>query len=294
VHRPLYSERAGRARTLNTADFAKLLWRAVIVWARDRGLFAEAFEAHKPGPDPHDTLILAGPRVDDLDAFLLDRLHVSLGAVHLTHSEEPPYDIKVHGNEDLLFDLLELLHDECVSLPRSREGSGRSPIRVGPFNRREGQRLFRERLNPVLAKHSPPLVMRDNGHINELPAEGLEALVAEPIPETVEPELRDPVDAAADRFFRRGATHADKIAALRDLAGVLERLRPLIKEEMFSKDEAALFQIANSFAIRHHDRAQRGDYDEDVWLEWIFYVYLATAKAMIRIVERKPAGPPGD
>jgi hypothetical protein len=58
---------------------------------------------------------------------------------------------------------------------------------------------------------------------------------------------------------------------------------------MSKKDEGALFQIANQFAIRHHDRTQRADYDDDIWFEWIFYVFLATAKAMIRIEDRAAA-----
>jgi hypothetical protein len=162
VDRPLYSERAGRARTLNTADFAKLVWRAVIVWARERGLFGEAFERHLPSEAP----VVAEARFRDVDAFLLDRLHVSdVSRGDLLLRTSPPFETMVGGRpQDLLFDLLELLHNECVSLPtRLDQPTPLSELAVGPFDQQEGQRLFRERLNPVLAKHSPPLVMRPIG-----------------------------------------------------------------------------------------------------------------------------------
>lgn len=40
------------------------------------------------------------------------------------------------------------------------------------------------------------------------------------------------------------------------LAGILEERLQLLKEELLSKDEGTLFQIANEFAIRHQDGRQ--------------------------------------
>jgi acyl-CoA reductase-like NAD-dependent aldehyde dehydrogenase len=48
-------------------------------------------------------------------------------------------------------------------------------------------------------------------------------LVVEPVPETVEPEVRDPLEAAVDQFFHRAATVQDRRAAVRHLADVLEQ-----------------------------------------------------------------------
>jgi hypothetical protein len=290
VDRPLYSERAGRARALSPFDFAGLVWSSVVVWARAKGLFAEALDMHKASAEGG----LVPGRVGDVNAFLLDRLKTSdVRHSHLMSDRDPPLDLRDRAGEDILFDLLELLHDQCVSKPARREPRSSGPVlAIGPFDREDGQQMFREHLNPELAKHSPPLEMRANGHITELPPEELRPLVEEPIPDSVEPELRDPIGVATDRFFRRGATQEDRLASLRELAGVLERLRPRLKEEMFSRDEAALFAIANGFAIRHHDRAQRGDYNKAIWLEWIFYVFLATAKTTVRIeAQRGPGGP---
>ena len=51
---------------------------------------------------------------------------------------------------------------------------------------------------------------------------------------------------------------------------------------MFSKDEGALFKIANQFWVRHNDPDQRRDYDHDAWWDWLFHLYLSS----IRLVQR--------
>ena len=74
--------------------------------------------------------------------------------------------------------------------------------------------------------------------------------------------------------------------AVRDLADVLEYLRPQVKAVLQKKDESALFEIANNFSIRHHNAQQQGDYDKAIWYSWMFYFYLATIHAAVRLIER--------
>jgi hypothetical protein len=50
------------------------------------------------------------------------------------------------------------------------------------------------------------------------------------------------------------------------------------------KDESAIFELANSFAIRHHDPKQKSNYDRAIWYSWIFHFYLATYHAAIRLL----------
>lgn len=115
------------------------------------------------------------------------------------------------------------------------------------------------------------------------PAE-FQKLMRAPVPSGTEHDLiTSKVDAAVSRFERRGATIIDRQHAVRDLADVLEALRTEIKSAMLSADESALFNLANGFSIRHHNRQQKGDYDKLVWLRWAFYVYLATIHAVLRV-----------
>lgn len=271
---PLYSTRAGRVRELSYHDFVKLLWRSVIVPIRENGFFAQT---------------LSG-QFEDADAFLLDRLNTSDITAHDLLVETDGPGGFMSPDQDVLFDALELLYRDCVSAPASRTitDSGETHFEL-PFNQAKAQQDFRDHLNPILARHSPPLEMRPNGQIIELSAPAIQTLVDEPIPASVEPALREPIEAAIDRFYRRGATDVDRGDALRHLSNFLEHQRPAIKAEMLSKDENALFEIANGFSIRHHNRGQQNDYDKGIWQEWIFHVYLATAKALIHLAQRDQA-----
>lgn len=54
-----------------------------------------------------------------------------------------------------------------------------------------------------------------------------------------------------------------------------------------SSDEKDLFNIANNFLIRHHNDKQKTDYDANLWLSWMFYIYLSTIHLILRRVELK-------
>ena len=55
---------------------------------------------------------------------------------------------------------------------------------------------------------------------------------------------------------------------------------------LLRKDEAALFEIANKFALRHYNREQKNDYDKPIWLDWAFHVFLSTIRAVVRVRDR--------
>jgi hypothetical protein len=78
---------------------------------------------------------------------------------------------------------------------------------------------------------------------------------------------------------------ADRRDAIRDLADVLEFLRPQVKQVLTSKDERDLFNIANNFGIRHHNEKQKTEYNKPIWYSWMFYYYLATIHASLRLIE---------
>jgi hypothetical protein len=75
------------------------------------------------------------------------------------------------------------------------------------------------------------------------------------------------------------------------LADVLEFLRPKLKEVLKSGDEKDLFNIANNFGLRHHNQRQKTQYDRPIWYSWMFYYYLTTLHAVLRLLEK---GEPAD
>lgn len=55
---------------------------------------------------------------------------------------------------------------------------------------------------------------------------------------------------------------------------------------MAKSDRGALFEIANGFNIRHQRADQKRDYD-DFYLDWIFWVYLASIELTNRILDEQ-------
>lgn len=190
---------------------------------------------------------------------------------------------------DELCDYIEVLHDIAARPSRgwfhSFGGCGWHPA---DYDRASGQALYRWRLNQVLEASTLGLQMaaegEDIGRVVRVLPSGLDELVV---------ELAD-VSATGDAtvphaimlFRRHGATREDRRAAVRALADVLEAHRPLLKEELLSKDEGALFQIANQFEIRHRNADQRTTYPDE-YLDWLFHWYLATVDLIRRVVQQQ-------
>ena len=69
----------------------------------------------------------------------------------------------------------------------------------------------------------------------------------------------------------------------------IEYLRPKVKALLTSKDEGDLFNIVNNFGVRHPNELQKTSYDA-VWLNWMFYFYLATVHTLLRKIGRDASG----
>jgi hypothetical protein len=184
---------------------------------------------------------------------------------------------------DLLFDFLEIVYDHVASIkynPKTKK-----PV----FNKREGQKILRDAINPDLALYKTPYTMLANGQIvaiSHKPVQDMveQVLLIEASGGITEATLA-PLQAAATNYLSRGATEDQKKQAVRDLADALESLRPSVKEELLSEDERELFKIANQFAIRHNDNKQKGNYDKSIWFDWMFQVNLAALLTVIRILQ---------
>jgi hypothetical protein len=191
-------------------------------------------------------------------------------------------------DEDTWFDVLEALHD-LVSKPTDgwyHDFSG-CGWHYSEFEAPAGQSEFRDEISYVLRMGEPAYEMNGEGEIVAATPEEFRDLVEASFPEGTEHDEVEAKVAVAIRSFRaRGATKADRQHAVRDLADVLEHLRADMKTVMLSADENDLFNIANNFGIRHNNRVQRRDYDDATWLRWMFYVYLATIHAVLRIRAR--------
>jgi hypothetical protein len=190
--------------------------------------------------------------------------------------------------EDDLFDMIEFLHDHC-SKPISGyyHQFNNCGHHYDTFNNLDGQDHFRERMNYVLKDYLNGFEISSSGEILELPDKHVAPLLEADIPSTDVENINNKIQHAVLKFRRYRSTLDDRKEALRELADVLEFLRPEMKSVLNSKDEADIFNIANNFSIRHHNAKQKTDYDKAIWYSWIFYYYLATIHAVLRMIAKK-------
>lgn len=195
-------------------------------------------------------------------------------------------------SDETFFDLIEAVHDRAAR-PRRRwrsEQGGFGIWEYGDHTRLPGQAVYRWRVNTILDRSEIDLRLADTGEeaglLVRTASDNREALLAEVAEAAVD---RDTRQHAIALFRARSAGIPDKRSAVVALAGLLEARRRLLKNELLSKDEGALFTIANQFDLRHRNADQRGNYDE-AFLDWIFWWYLATLDLTDQLLARQVDG----
>ncbi len=279
MDRPYYSQRAGRppsSASLSLEDF-KRVFKAQFDQFESEGYFQEYL-----GYECVDAGFVPGLVGTDLQAELLITLRKpNLWPVHST----------IDGwSEDDFFDMVEFLYDQ-ISKPTQRHLHDYSGCgwHCTEFDRDQGQMEYRQKLNRLLRAYDSGFELSEQGQVLALSPTGFEPLVAALLPHSDTENVTARVEAAIQKFRRHRSSIEDRRDAVRDLADVLEYLRPKIKEVLVSKDEQDLFNIANNFGIRHHREDQKVSYDKAIWLSWVFYFYLATIHAAVRLIRKASA-----
>jgi hypothetical protein len=194
-------------------------------------------------------------------------------------------------NYDLttFFTVIEFIYD-YVSKPVKKKDN------IVNYDKKSAQEDYRERVNELLTLYCYRVghslssgdfddyfyELSKEGEIRERVQDGFKELI-EGMPETDDPEnIDDKIQYAVSHFLRYGATLEEKKDAVRTLGDVLEYFRDLgIK--MPKKDDGALFNILNNFSIRHHERIQKSDYSTEEWYEFMFYLFQASIKVLIKL-----------
>jgi hypothetical protein len=250
--RPFYSVRTGKHKGPRAFDLAvtKKLFLGVFEELEADGFFQEHF-----GFWCIDAGHVPGTFGSNIAARIL--LELGKGGVWPIDSYIGLY------TEDDLFDMIELLH-EYVSEPTQKEYHSWNDCgwHCSAFIREPGQKRFRDRINDFLPHYSTGFTLNNDGEVVSMPDSGMEELEDAVLPRV------DPRDA------------------VRDLADVLEFLRPQVKSVLTSKDESDLFHLINNFGIRHHTTQQKTDYDPAIWQSWMYYFLLATIHAAVRLIEK--------
>jgi len=273
-----YSKRMGINKNQTKLDLSKLLQMFSTIFNKfDRdGYFQESF-----GYDCTD------------DGFVPGKVkHKAEDYLQLKLSKTNLIPVKLYIDEYMeedLFDIIEFYHEHCS---KPIEGSGHYHSwnncgwHYGKFEKKIGQEEFRSEINQILSKYNDGYELSDKGYICNLPENGLEHLFKAELPEEDSENISDRIEAACIIFRRYKSSLEERRNAVNSLAKILEYLKPQINEVISSQDEKDLFHLANKFNVRHHNRLQKNDFDP-IWYSWMFYHYLATIHAVIRLAKCK-------
>jgi len=276
---PYYSVRTGANLNPPNADLQTLLrlFRGAYLTLQREGLFQEAFGYKCRARAKY---VLGALGQEDIGQYLSWRLNKT----NLWPISRKSLDY----TEDDLFDVIEFLYDN-VSMPC---GSSRCEfcqgIHYDQFIEEAGLQLYRRTINDLICVYKHGYELSTDGVVLSMPDVELRSLLEDPIPVYDGRNVNERIEIARRRYFSRHATLDDKHAAVRELVDVLEFLKPRLKEVLTRKDESDLFNIANNFAIRHHNPKQRTDYDREVFIPWLFTFYYSTIHAVLRRIKKEP------
>ena len=203
----------------------------------------------------------------------------------------PPEDWSV----DDLCDFVEVFHDLAArptyGWQHDFNDCGWHP---SEFSKSAGQALYRYRMNELLDEMRFDYRLADSGEdtgrmVRAMP-DGLDDIVTEVL--NADSAHQNQVAHAVALFRRRDSTIEDRRSAVVSLCGILEEHRTLAKQTIQKKDDAALFDIANNFHLRHQDAKQYKNYSPE-YLEWIFWWYLSTIQLVDRLLTEAEDGDQG-
>ncbi|MCX6376582.1 MAG: hypothetical protein NTU88_11210 [Armatimonadetes bacterium] len=280
---PYYSIRTGKHKDGSRLDLPMFKRLFLTLYSRlcREGYFQEAL-----GYDCVDAGYVSGTLGPDVPGALL---------LTLRKDNLWPLEEKLEGyGEDDLFDMVECLYDH-VSKPVPGSGYyhdwNNCGWHYGEFDSAAGRAEFRAHFNEIARDYDDGYQLSEQGEILLTAESGFGELLLAPLPVCDKENVRSRVDLAKRKFLRHRSSLADRRDAVRELADVLEYLRPKLEGVLTRKDEADLFNIANNFGIRHHNAAQKTEYDKAVWYTWMFYYYLATISAVMRLIKKAEAKP---
>lgn len=276
MKRPYYSSRGNKAPLSKEVDLDILKKQFLVIYNffEEKGYLQESFGYR---------CVDAGYVLGELGSDVAGFVYASLKKESLWPIEE---SIANYTEEDL-FDIIEFVHDQ-VSKPTdgTYHGFGNCGWHYSDFDRVAGRIDYREKVNHILQNYQEGYEVSGDGEILINPNNGLQELFQEELDSSVDEQIRSRVDRAVLKFRKYGASVEDQKDAIRELADVLEFLRPEVKKVLRKDDESDLFNLANNFGIRHHNQNQKTDYDNTIWYPWVFQYYLATIHALLRLIEK--------
>lgn len=254
-----YSERNNyRIRDRYTEDDFSVLFVQTYYEVAKKKLFEELF-----GYTDNFGNNKAGLVGNDFNTFVFKKIGIK---------DLVPFDEDTFYPEGVVFDLIELLYDYS-SLPNDYH----------EYNKEQGQIIFLNEINPILNNYDVGYELTLDGYIRKLIDNGLESLVdTQQEYKTTDGRTESTKDAKTT-FFKYGSTEQEKRGAILEIGRQLEFLHKSNKLNLNKNDASDLFNLLNSFNLRHNKPDQKPNYDTDVFYPWIFYNLLAALDASLKL-----------
>lgn len=193
-------------------------------------------------------------------------------------------------DEGALLTAVEFMHDHVAEATDGQtHGYMNCGFHASDFDVEAGQRRYRDDVNLILGDYGSGFELGVDGQIVRSAPDEMTELLDSPVDARSDDDVRSRVDDAIRKFRSRVGRLEDRRDAVRDLVDLVELLQDRVANTLESADERDLFHLANKFGIRHANAAQKTNYDLDVWLDWMFYHYLASIRAYTRLIARKTA-----
>lgn len=157
------------------------------------------------------------------------------------------------------------------------------------FEQESGQGYYRTEVNDLMAQAGLDFELGEDGIVVRKAPLGLETLYEAEFVPVGGTDYESVARHAIQVFRARGSSSQDRRDAVKALADALEELRPQVKAALNSKDEADLFTLVNGYGIRHKRADQKTNYDEAIFLSWMFNYLLAALHASTRLINRSKA-----
>jgi hypothetical protein len=255
---------------------------ALYLRARETQWFDELFG--KNCVDDRDQY-LQGKAGSDPDGFIFSQTWVE----NATPIEER---LQSRVDETTLFTLIEFLYDHVSFGIEDSKAHRHDYLSCGwhyeNYAKAEAQATWRREVNAIIGYYGEGFQLNEAGEVERtMDAPGLRDLLTAPLPKGADAKMTVAKVDEAIRKFRSGKSRfKDRQDAIRELADVLEFLRPKAKLQLLSDDEKDLYKIANNYGIRHHQKNQKTEY-RSAWLSFLFYLYLANIHLLSHLEDPK-------
>lgn len=199
----------------------------------------------------------------------------------------PIWEYAEYYTEEILFTVIEILYDHI----------GIYDYNLNKLIVDKPRKEYREYINSLLRMYGDGYYLEpENGFIMKMPNEALKHQLSYSggdMPNTVFEQL----STATEMYYRFDSNMEMKKKAINILADILEKEREELKNTLNdeyninkNKHDKLIFDIVNSFNIRHNRADQKSDYSKEIWYDWMMQYYTSVIIAYYKLKKSRKLG----